>query len=131
METSKRLHPNETKSKEEKVQWRFLPDDIWDNVFLNYCDYESIEYSRILQSKYVKHCTKYSDMKSAIIASNLNNMKWIYQGEGVRWSYDYFAEAAGCGDIAIMIWLRQKGCPWNFISTFASAATNGNLSNMM
>ena len=74
---SKRLR---LKSKHEKtVQRKYLPDDIWNHIFLNYCDFTSIVHSRILQLKYVKECTNGKDMTSAIRSSNLKNMKWIYQ----------------------------------------------------
>ena len=52
--------------KAQKIEW-----DIWDYIFLNFCDYDSIVTTRMLQSKYVKHSTENKDFELAIKGSNL------------------------------------------------------------
>ena len=133
---------------EEIIQWKIsLPEDIWDYIFLNYCDFESVVTSRDLQSTYVKSCTISFDFKEAISANNLNNLKWIYQSTGVltglfldqaveyghfnivnwlrevgcAWSEMTFVKAARCGDLERIKWLKANECSWN-CKTFAAAA---------
>ena len=126
---NKRSRPNEMATK-HKVQWKIsLPEDIWDHVFLNYCDFDSIMTTRMLQSKYVKHCTESNDFNLAIRGINLNNVKWIYQYQRVKLKAGHFNWAARGGSLSIIKWLRGKGCPWSYY-TFAEAATCGDLNNM-
>ena len=121
MKNNKRLRPNEILTK-NIIQWKiFLPEDIWDYVFLNYCDFNSILTTRMLQSNHVKRCTEGNDFKGAIEANNLNNLKWIYQCGEVKLNENYFNEATELGTLSIIKWLREKGCKWSCL-TFACAA---------
>ena len=104
-----------TKKKTKSVQWKYLPDDIWNLIFLEYCDFDSLVHSRVLQTEYVKECTEDDDMYDAIRSGNLKNVKWIYQcSGGFRWSSFHFDVAAGYGELEIMKWMKTKGCPWDF-----------------
>ena len=120
--TSKRLCVvNEMKSNKKKVQWKYLPEDIWNLIFLNYCDFTSLVNSRFLQTEYVKECTEGNDMGYEIHARNLKNMKWIYESnKGFRWWGSHFMFAAEYGELEMMKWMKTKGCPWDFV-TFAFA----------
>ena len=127
--TSKRLRlVNKIVTSKKMVQW--LPDEIWDFIFLNYCDFTFLVQSRVLQSKHVRECTESNNMLFAIESSNFNNMKWIYQcNKRIRWSHGHFKEASERGDLKIMKWLKEKRCPWD-AATFAEAARHGDLENM-
>ena len=108
----------------------YLPEDIWDYIFLN-CDYYPIVTTRMLQPKYVKHCTKGNDFEHAIRGNNSKNLKWIYQCGGIKLKGKHFEWAARDARVSfgIMKWLKEKGCPWDS-RTFASAARVGDLSKM-
>ena len=108
-------HEMNTSKQVKKVDWmKYLPEDVWNHVFLNYCDFKSIAASRMLQSKFVKNVTKSFIYMSAIERNNFKNVKWIYQSQGQfggeMLSYTHFAEAAGRGSLNIMKWLKKKGC---------------------
>ena len=116
------------------VQWKTLPEDLWDNIFLNYCDYESIIQSRevLLQSKYVKSCTVVHNSTLAIKANNLDNLKWIYHCRGLLkqpYLRDDLAEAAGCGYLEIMKWLWEAWCVIN-ACTFVKGSRCGDVQSM-
>ena len=115
-----------------KVQWKYLPDDIWNQIFLLYLDYESVVKCRVLQSKYVRKCTEFNSIQSAIRSNNLKNMKWIYHCTGMSSTtiFPHLDLAAQCGNLEIIQWLREVGCKWG-IFTFQCAAACGNLKNMM
>ena len=119
---NKNGNEHEMTSNKKKVQWKYLPDDIWNLIFLNYCDFDSLVNSRVLQTKYVKECTESNDIIDAIKGSNLKNMKWIYEfKEGFEWFSYFFDVAAEYGNIKIMKWMKTKGCPWDE-DTFQYAA---------
>ena len=126
---NKRSRPNEMVQK-RKIQWKIsLPEDIWNLIFLSYCDFDSIVTTRMLQSKYVKQCTESNDLTIALRASNLNNVKWIYQSGGVTLKDSHSFWAAELGTLSIMKWLLENGCQWHS-NTFLAAAGNGDLNNM-
>ena len=126
---NKRSRPNED-AKKPKVQWMLcLPEDIWSYIFLNYCDFDSIVTTRILQSKYVKHCTEGNEFKLAIRANNLDNVKWIFHCGGDELTDMHYEEALEFGTLSIMKWLREKECPWRSW-TFSCAAMHGDLNKM-
>ena len=82
------------KCKQKKVQWQYLPDDIWNLIFLEYCDFDSLENTRFLQTEFVKECTEWDSINMAIYASNLKNMKWIYQRDKIfEWKSFHFGVA--------------------------------------
>ena len=117
-------------AKKHIIQWKIsLPEDLWDHIFLNYCDYDSIVTTRMLQSAYVKDCTKGNNFYLAIYANNLNNVKWFYQCEGVTFNNLHLCHAVSDGTLSIMKWLRRMGCPWNS-NTFLCAAKRGDLKKM-
>ena len=103
-----------------KIQWKIsLPEDIWNHIFLYYCDYDYIVTTRMLQSKYVEHCTQGNNFILAIRKSNLDNMKWIYQCGKVELKqvYSYrsswiFTCAAEVGNLQVLDWLLVNDCPW-------------------
>ena len=112
---------NEITSNKKKVQWKHLPDDIWNLVFLEYCDFLSLVNSRILQTEYVKECTKGNNMFLAIQASNFKNMNWIHEfDKQFQWSSVYFTEAANCdgNNMEVLEWLRINNCPWDDYTFF-------------
>ena len=53
-----------------------LPDDLL-LLILQYSQQEEIENTRIFQSKWVRKCTMFVDMKKAFREQNLDNMQWI------------------------------------------------------
>ena len=73
------------------MPWKYLPDDISNLIFLEYCDFRSFVNSRILQAKYVQECTESNFMERAIQANNLKNMKWIVQySKEFQWKSSHF-----------------------------------------
>ena len=117
------------KCRQKKVQWKYLPDDIWNLIFLNYCDFMSLVHTRVLQTEYVKECTEGNNMKRAIKARNFKNMKWIYEfKKGFRWRSGHFTDAASYGDLEIMKWMKTKGSPWSACA-FSRAAIKCDGSN--
>ena len=118
---------------QRKIQWKIsLPEDIWNHIFLNYCDFDSIVTTRMLQSRYVKQCTQEKDFKLAIEANNVSNVKWIYQCGKVELKEIHFNAAAKCGALSIMKWLKSNECPLDYYSSaFQYAAQYGNLENMI
>ena len=112
------------------IQWTIsLPEDIWTHIFLNYCDFETLVTTRMLQSKYVKRCTEGNDFEKAIQGHNLHNMKWIYQCGGIDLKTTHFDAASRGNTLSIMKWLKKVDCPWDSF-TFAYAARCGDLGNM-
>ena len=53
-----------------------LPDDLL-LLILEFSEEEEIENTRPFQTKWVKKCTMFVDMKTAFTEQNLNNIKWI------------------------------------------------------
>ena len=121
---------DEAKSRQQKVQWKYLPDDVWNFIFLTYCDCNSLVNSRVLQSKYVQEFTECKDMEIAIRSKSLKKMKWIYQYvEGFQWHSFHFNAAAQYSTLEVMKWMKTKNCPWT-CWTFRGAAREGNLNKM-
>ena len=106
------------------------------NHLLDFTDNE-LECTRPYLSKRVQHCIQNTKIKEAL-AKNLNNMKWIkkrdeeikrkYQegnGLSVQEQYDWeegtFYRAARSGNVEIMVWLKEMGCPFDH-NTFEGAA---------
>ena len=54
-----------------------LPCDVTHEMFIKYCDHDSLCNTRELQSTRVRRCTQFKDMEKAIKAGNLENVKWI------------------------------------------------------
>ena len=114
---------------QRRPNWKYLPDDIWSLIFLEYCDFDSLVNSRVLQTKYVKGCTESNIMFNAIEASNLKNVKWIHQCiKGFKWRTTNLMFAAINGDLEMMMWMKTNGCPWDSY-TFRFAAENCNGTN--
>jgi hypothetical protein len=59
---------------------------------------------------------------------NIRLMKWFYEN-GCPWNVDVFECAAEHGSLENMKWLKANGCPWDEF-TFEVAARHGNLENM-
>ena len=130
-----------------------LPGEIRDNIFL-YLEWETLNNTRELQSKYVKYATECNNYRDATNYRNLENIKWIFKYTKYPWdnvTYSYAARSGnldiikwffkmGCpwcewtfayatGDITIMKWLHANNCPWDEL-TFANAICIGNITNM-
>ena len=55
-----------------------LPSDVVNDMFMKYCDHETLCSTRDLQSTRVRRCTQFGDMEEASKAGNLENVKWIF-----------------------------------------------------
>lgn len=126
----------------KKVQWKYLPEDIWSEIFVSYCTFEDLENSRFLQSEYVKECTKWcEEYECAVEENNLKNLKWMHQyslntdGYSIEMQEedditgDLLSKAAEGGHWEVVKWLRQVGCAWSK-STFVKFARGGDLETM-
>jgi len=94
------------------AKWK-LDIYITDEIFL-YLDFETLQKTRILQSKYVKNVTAYSDISIAASHGNLANMKWLLENDYIFDEYEFrkaFSNAAEHGNLANMNWLLENGCP--------------------
>ena len=61
---------------ERKTSLSSLPDDLL-LLILEYSEEKDIENTRPFQTKWVKRCTMFAEMKTAFTEENLDNMKWI------------------------------------------------------
>jgi hypothetical protein len=64
----------------------------------------------------------------AVWCGNIRLMKWLLES-GCPWNDWTFRYAAEHGNLENMKWLKTNGCPWNDW-TFRYAAEHGNLENM-
>ena len=87
----------------------FLPSDITNEMFMNYCDYQTLCNTRELQSPRVRRCTQFGNMKKAIKAGNLENVKWIAcQNNVLKKKGDVcLSYAAEVGQLDCLEWLFQ------------------------
>ena len=118
-----------------------LPDDVWFIVF-QYCTEKEIKNTRPCLSKSVNKCTMSFDMRTAIKAGNLENMKWIWERcfreacdalSNFRfYHYDIPYELAQ--NFELVKWLLMKGVRITSISmiarVFNSATERGDLDFM-
>ncbi|KAL6075282.1 Ankyrin repeat domain containing protein [Balamuthia mandrillaris] len=68
-----------------------------------------------------------SDVSCAIAASNgnLEMLKWLHE-QGCPWDASTFDRAAVSGDLEVAKWMHAQGCPWE-ASTCNTAAKEGHL----
>ncbi len=59
---------------------------------------------------------------------NLDVMKWLKEN-GCPWDENTFKYAVVHGNLENMKWLKENGCPWDEY-TFANAIINGNFENI-
>ena len=83
-----------------------LPCDVVQEIFIKYCDHDTLCNTRKLQSTRVRRCTQFGNMKEAIKAGNLENVKWIARNdEWKKKGNDFLAYAAECGHLECLKWL--------------------------
>ena len=83
-----------------------LPDDVVQEMFMNYCDYQILCNTRDLQSTRVRRCTQFNDMEEAIVAGNLVNVKWIARNDKWKKKSDKCLRfAARGGHLECLKWL--------------------------
>lgn len=90
-----------------------LTQDIIDMIFL-YCDWDTLNKTRKLQSNYVKNITEYNDMKYAALYGNFKNLKWLYFNGSILYHnvFEYSAKNTKSNIIEILSWLKEKKCPY-------------------
>lgn len=90
-----------------------LTQDIIDMIFL-YCDWDTLDKTRNLQSNYVKNITEYNDMKYAALYGNFTNLKWLYFNGSILYHnvFEYAAKNTKSNIIEILSWLKEKKCPY-------------------
>ena len=110
------------------------PSDVVNEMLKEYCDHETLCNTRELQCTRVRRCTQFNDMKSAILAGNLENVKWTARRND-EWKDDSdscLRLAAECGQLECLKWLfHALGFPceegwW----LYYNAAKGGHLENM-
>jgi hypothetical protein len=95
----------------------------------NYTNKKLIRYydpKKIIKEK-IKIDTKFL-IDDATECGNIRLIKWLKEN-GCPWRDTTFEYAAYYGNLDNMKWLLENGCPWNFW-TFEAAAEHGNLENM-
>ena len=78
-----------------------LPDDVVHEMFMKYCDHDTLCSTRELQSPRVRRCTQFGQMSLAIQAGNVENIKWIDRQNDERKNKDnvYLGRASESGHL--------------------------------
>src|SRR5580698_5370227 len=77
------------------------------------------------QMSEIKITVTQSDLQAAAKHGQLYMVEWLHQ-RGCPWDVSVCASAAGHGHLAVLQFLHQHGCPWSEWST-AYAAQSGHL----
>jgi ankyrin repeat protein len=105
-----------------------FPQELEDIIFL-YLNMSTLVECRTLQSNYVKKCTEYFSLQTAVEKGNLHCVRYLLSSLE-DWGYwlDTLIEwAALNGHLDIVIWLhfnKTEGCPYKAMDM---AAANGHL----
>lgn len=86
-----------------------LPVELWDRIF-TFCDIKTVTEGRFLQSEYFQENTKFAKISDAARDGNIKNIEWLLS-YGQELTEDHFTEAVESGNLEMMKWFYNKGCP--------------------
>ncbi len=90
-----------------------FPQELEDMILL-FLDYCTLKNCREIQSNFVKTVTRYNDsdqvVKNGNLKNSLNNLIWL-KDQGEPWSAKTFYLAYKNGNLKILKWLSDNGCP--------------------
>jgi hypothetical protein len=110
----------------EALKWIFNFEN-FDYFLTGRCVYSAAGHGNLemLTWLYEKGCTQGRIATLAAIGKgHFNVLKWLYARQAFSMKVELCAEAACAGQLDVLVWLREIGCPWDEDVTYFAAARN-------